>query len=251
MSIIGLLATRSLGIGASSSHRGGEAYPSMNRGKKCIIIGTGISTTPARLALINSDVNDGDYIILVGNNNDALKALVEFARQVYQDLNIEVKPITINTQVSLADTVSTLRGMIEANAPCSVTIGIAGDKWITTILSFLAMTLATVGGFTNISINRVFIMPGEKGEPVNWPIVPRLIDLNLIEYRVLRLICSGYSLAKEVVNGYVSKFNETIYLQAIERVLAKLRGKGIINSKLVSKALMHEATALGRLIACN
>ncbi len=37
-------------------------------------------------------------------------------------------------------------------------IGIAGDRWVTTILSFLAMTLATVGGFTNISINRVFIM---------------------------------------------------------------------------------------------
>jgi len=51
--------------------------------KKCVIIGAGINITPARLALINSDVNDGDYIILVGNNNDALKALVEFAKQVY------------------------------------------------------------------------------------------------------------------------------------------------------------------------
>jgi hypothetical protein len=85
-----------------------------------------------------------------------------------------------------------------------VVIGIAGDRWVTTILSFLAMALATVGGFTNISINRVFVMPGDKGEPVDWPIVPRLIDLNLIEYRVLRLICSGYSLAKEVVKGYTS-----------------------------------------------
>jgi len=219
--------------------------------KKCIIIGTGINITPARLALINSDINDGDYIILVGNNNDALKALVEFTRQVYQDLNINVKPITINTQVSLVDTVSTLRGMVEANAPCSVVIGIAGDRWVTTILSFLAMTLATVGGFTNISINRVFIMPGEKGEPVNWPIVPRLIDLNLIEYRVLRLICSGYSLAKEIVKGYTSKHGETISLQAIERTLTKLRVKNLINSKPVSKALMHEATELGRLIAYN
>jgi len=59
----------------------GEAYTSMN--KRCIIIGAGINITPARLALINADVNDGDYIILVGNNNDALKALVEFAKQVY------------------------------------------------------------------------------------------------------------------------------------------------------------------------
>jgi len=220
-------------------------------GKKCIVIGASLNIAPARLALINSDVNDGDFIILVGSNSDALNALAEFTRQVYQDLNIDVKPITVNTQVSLVDAVSTLRSIIESNAPCDVVIGITGDRWVTTILSFLAMALATVGGFTNISINRVFVMPGDKGEPVNWPIVPRLIDLSLVEYRILKLICSGYSLAKEIVKGYTSKYGETISLQAIGRVLAKLRGKGLIDSKPVSKALMHEATELGRLIACG
>ena len=220
-------------------------------GKKCIVIGVSLNIAPARLALINSDVNDGDFIILVSVSGDALNALAEFTRQVYQDLNIDVKPITINTQVSLVDSVSMLRGMIEGNAPCDVVIGIAGDRWVTTILSFLAMALATVGGFTNISINRVFVMPGDKGEPVDWPIVPRLIDLNLIEYRVLRLICSGYSLAKEVVKGYTSKYGEAISLQAIERILAKLRSKRFVNGKPVGKALMHEATELGRLIACG
>jgi len=171
-------------------------------GKKCIVIGASLNIAPARIALINSDVNDGDFIILVGSNSDALNALVEFTRQVYQDLNIDVKPITINTQVSLVDAVSMLRGIIEGNAPCSVVIGIAGDRWIATILSFLAMALATVGGFINVSIDRVFVIPGDKGESVDWPIVPRLIDLSLVEYRVLRLICSGYSLAKEIVKGY-------------------------------------------------
>jgi len=227
----------------------GEAYPSMD--KKCIIIGAGINITPARLALINSDVNDGDFIALVGISSDALKALVEFAKQVYQDLNIEVKPITVNTQVSLVDAVSTLRGMVEANAPCDVVIGIAGDRWVTTILSFLAMTLATVGGFIDVSVNRVFIMPGDKDEPVDWPIIPRLVDLSLVEYRVLKLICSGYSLAKEIVKGYASRFNEPIPLQAIERTLAKLRSKGLIDSKPVGKALVYEETQLGRLVACS
>jgi len=220
-------------------------------GKKCIVIGASLNIAPARIALINSDVNDGDYIILVGVSSDALNALAEFTRQVYQDLSIDVKPITINTQISLVDTVSTLRGIIETNAPCDVVIGIAGDRWVTMVLSFLAMTLATVGGFINVSIDRVFVMPSDKGEPVDWPIVPRLIDLNLIEYRVLRLICSGYSLAKEIVKGYTSKYGEAISLQAIERTLAKLRAKGIINSRPVGKALMHESTALGRLIACS
>jgi hypothetical protein len=144
-----------------------------------------------------------------------------------------------------------LGSIIEGNAPCDVVIGIAGDRWVATVLSFLAMTLATVGGFVNVSVDRVFIMPGDKGEPVDWPIVPRLIDLSLVEYRVLRLICSGYSLAKEIVKGYTSKYGEAISLQAIERMLAKLRAKGIINSRPVGKALMHESTALGRLIACS
>ena len=48
------------------------------------------------------------------------------------------------------------------------------------------MTLATVG-FVNVSIYKVFIMPGDEGEPVNRPIVPRLIDL-IVEYRVLRYL---------------------------------------------------------------
>jgi CRISPR locus-related DNA-binding protein len=222
----------------------------MYRGRRCIVIGVGINIAPARLALINSDVNDGDYIILVGNNNDALNALVEFTKQVYQDLNIDVKSITVNTQVSLVDVVSMLRGMIEGNSPCSVVIGIAGDRWITTILSFLTMTLATVGGFTNISINRVFVMPSDKSEPVNWPIVPRLVDLSLVEYRVLKLICNGYSLVKEIVKGYTSKYGEAISLQAIERTLVKLRVKGLVNGKHSGRALVYEETELGRMLTC-
>jgi len=140
--------------------------------------------------------------------------------------------------------------LVEANAPCDVVIGIAGDRWITTILSFLAMALATVGGFTSTSVNRVFTMPGDKGEPVDWPIVPRLVDLSLVEFRVLRLICSGYSLAKEIVKGYSSKFNEAISLPAVERTLVKLRVKGLVNGKHSGRALVYEETQLGRILTC-
>jgi hypothetical protein len=219
-------------------------------GKRCIVIGASLNIAPARLALINSDVNDGDFIILVGISSDALKALVEFAKQIYQDFDVKVESIALNQGLNLVDAASMLRGIIEANAPCSVTIGIAGDRWVTTVLSFLAMTLATVGGFINVSVNRVFIMPSEKGEPVNWPTVPRLIDLNLIEYRVLKLICNGYGLAKEIVNGYSSRFNETISLQAIERTLVKLRVKGLVNGKHSGRALVYEETQLGRILTC-
>jgi hypothetical protein len=143
-----------------------------------------------------------------------------------------------------------LGSIIEGNAPCDVVIGIAGDRWVTTILGFLVMVLATVGGFVNVSVDRVFVMPGDKGEPVNWPIVPRLVDLSLVEYRVLKLICSGYSLAKEVVKGYVSKYGEAISLQAIERTLAKLRVKGLVNGKHSGRALVYEETQLGKTLTC-
>ncbi len=226
----------------------GEAYPSMD--KKCIIIGAGINITPARLALINSDVNDGNYIILVGVSSDALKALVEFAKQIYQDFDVKVESITLNQGLNLIDTVSMLRSIIEGNAPCNVVIGIAGDRWITTVLGFLAMTLVTVSGFVNVSVNRVFTMPGDKGEPVNWPTVPRLVDLSLVEYRILKLICSGYSLAKEIMKGYASKYGEAISLQAIERTLVKLRVKGLVNGKHSGRALVYEETELGRMLTC-
>jgi len=143
-----------------------------------------------------------------------------------------------------------LRSIIEGNAPCNVVIGIAGDRWVATVLSFLAMTLATVGGFVNVNVDKVFTMPGDKGEPVDWPIVPRLIDLSLVEFRVLRLICSGYSLAKEIVKGYTSRFNEAISLQAIERTLAKPRNKRLINGKHSGRALVYEVTQLGRILTC-
>jgi len=91
----------------------------MDRGRRCIVIGAGLNIVPARLALINADVNDGDYIALVGISSNALKALVEFAKQVYQDFDVKVESIALNQGLNLVDTVSTLRSMIEDNAPCN------------------------------------------------------------------------------------------------------------------------------------
>jgi len=217
---------------------------------KCIVIGAGLNIAPARLALINSDVNDGDLIILVGLSGDALSALAEFTSQVYQDLGIKVEQFILNPKASLVDTVAGLRSFIEDYAPCSLTIGIAGDRWVTTVLSFLAMTLATVGGFTGINVDRVFTMP-DKGEPVNWPIAPRLINLSQTEYRVLRLICDGHALAKEVTKAYVEAFKEGVSIQVVERVLARLRARGLVEAKPSGKAYAYEATQLGRLLACR
>jgi len=64
------------------------------------------------------------------------------------------------------------------------------------------------------------------------------------------LICSGYGLAKEIVNGYSSKFNEPISLPAVERTLVKLRVKGLVNGKHSGRALVYEETELGRILTC-
>jgi hypothetical protein len=67
------------------------------------------------------------------------------------------------------------------------------------------MTLATVGGFVNVSVDKVLVMPSDKGEPVNWPIVPRLVDLSLVEFRVLRLIVQRLQPSKRNSEGLCLK----------------------------------------------
>ena len=112
------------------------------------------------------------------------------------------------------------------------------------------MTLATFSVFANVGVDRVFVMPSEEGESVDWPIAPRLIDLSPVEFRTLELICSGYSLSRETAKGYASKFSKPISLSIIEGgVLAKPRSKGLIGSRPVGEALVHGATEPGRLIA--
>ena len=44
-----------------------------------MVIGVSINIAPARLVLINADVND-DYVMLVSVSSDAFNALVEFTR---------------------------------------------------------------------------------------------------------------------------------------------------------------------------
>ncbi len=105
-----------------------------------------------------------------------MNALGEFVSQVYQDLGIKVEQFILNPKASLIDTAG-LRSFIEDYAPCSLTIGIAGDRWVTTVLSFLAMTLAAVGGFTGISVDRVFVVQGERGGIVDWPIARSSLTL--------------------------------------------------------------------------
>jgi DNA-binding transcriptional ArsR family regulator len=165
-------------------------------------------------------------------------------------LGIKVEQFILNPKASLVDAVAGLRSFIEDYAPCGLVIGIAGDRWVTTVLSFLAMTLATVGGFTGISVDRVFTMP-DKGELVNWPIAPRLINISQTEYRVLRLICDGNVLAKEVAKAYVEAFREGISIQVVERVLARLRARGLVEARQSGRAYAYEASQLGRLIACR
>jgi len=113
------------------------------------------------------------------------------------------------------------------------------------------MTLATVGGFTGISVDRVFVVQGERGGIVDWPIAPRLINLSQTEYRVLRLICDGNVLAKEVAKAYVDAFKEGVSIQVVERVLARLRVKRLVEAKPSGKAYAYEVAQLGRLLACR
>jgi len=80
--------------------------------KRYVIIGVGISTTPARLVLINADINDGDYVMLVSVSSDAINALAEFARHVYQDLKVKVRSI-FKRGLGLINVVAMLRALLK------------------------------------------------------------------------------------------------------------------------------------------
>ncbi len=68
---------------------------------------------------------------------------------------------------------------------------------------------------------------------------------------MLKLICDGHVLAKEITKAYEDAFKEGISIQAVERVLAKLRARGLVSAKPSGKAYAYEVAAVGRLIACR
>jgi predicted transcriptional regulator len=77
------------------------------------------------------------------------------------------------------------------------------------------------------------------------------LSLSLVEYLVLRLICDGNVLAREVAKAYEGAFRESISIQAVERVLAKLRARGLVTAKPSGKAYLYDATSISRLLACR
>ena len=58
-------------------------------------------------------------------------------------------------------------------------------------------------------------------------------------------------MAKEVAKAYGEAFKEGISIQAVERVLAKLRVKRLVEAKPSGKAYAYEVAQLGRLLACR
>ena len=84
--------------------------------KRCVIIGAGLNITPAKSALFNADVGDGDRVMPVASSVDALDALAEFARRVYlltyQDLDFRNGSIVLNQGLNLIDAVASLRGLV-------------------------------------------------------------------------------------------------------------------------------------------
>jgi len=62
--------------------------------------------------LINADVNDGDYVMLVSVSSDAINALAEFARHVYQDLKVKVRSI-FKRGLGLINVVAMLRALLK------------------------------------------------------------------------------------------------------------------------------------------
>lgn len=87
---------------------------------------------------------------------------------------------------------------------------------------------------------------------IPWPVTPRLADLSLDEYRVLRLIGLGKHRAKDIhseLNRDCKRPGGCISMATVQRILVKLIKKGgLIGYEKRGKAHYYELKPLGLML---
>ncbi len=244
------------------------------------MVSVGLYPGNAKVALMSVGLYDGDVVILVNSEpravpenvirgkrrqpTEAMEALHKFVSEAFEGLRVEVRDMWLNPRLGLVANVAMLRSFIESYAPCDVVIAMAGGlRWLSSALMFLAIALNTVGRFVGVRVDRVFAMLEEESPSiralfrgveriVEWPFVPVMAGLTEEEYRVLKLVSEGVNKAKRIKEEYNTRYRqggrECISLATIERVLIKLRRKGLVNYEPTGKAYRWYLTPMGQLL---
>jgi len=255
--------------------------PSLEKlSRRCVVVSVGLYPGNAKVALVSVGLYDGDVVVLVNSEprvvpenvvrgrrrqpTEAMETLHKFVGEAFEGLRVEVRDVWLDPKLGLVANVAMLRSFIESYAPCDVVIAMAGGlRWLSSALMFLAVALNTVGGFVGVRVDRVFTMLEEESPSiralfrgveriVEWPFVPVMAELTEEEYRVLRLVGDGINKAKRIKEEYNARYcqgrKECISLPTIERILIKLRRKGLVNYEPTGKAYRWHLTPMGQLL---
>ncbi len=200
---------------------------------------------------------------MLGQPTEAMETLHRFISESFEDLSIDIRDEWLDPRLGLVHNVALLRSLVEDLAPCRAVIVIAGGlRWLSAALMFLSLTLATAGGFTNIKIEPVQTMLEEESPSIRalfkgteriitWPFVPRLVDLTLNEYIVLKQIASGRRRAKELhgeLNKDCRRPRGCVSMATIQRILTKLVRKGLVTHEHRGKGFLYNLTPLGMML---
>ncbi|ABW02344.1 CRISPR-associated CARF protein Csa3 [Caldivirga maquilingensis] len=247
--------------------------------KRTIVVSVGMYPYNAIVAIMSIGVGPGDVIILVNSEPRRIEdlrprggrmqpedAMNQIRKIILDNIpEVDIKDVWLSPSRHLADNVALLRTLVESLAPTSVTIAIAGGlRWLSVVLMFLAMALKTIGGYTRVNVEDVFVMleeespsikrifPGIRERIIHWPIIPALTSMDKLEYEILRIITSKEDgiKAKEIIQAINGQFERSRRPSkaSIERKLTKLRRKGVITYEKVGKAYIYKPTDLGKIL---
>mgnify|MGYP001773058412 CR=1 FL=1 len=249
-----------------------------NNVRKCIVVSVGLYPGNAKQALVRAGPVGGDVVFLVNSEprtvpEEVLRgrrlqptAAMEALHRLINELDSEVRvtDVWLDPRAGIVNNVARLRTLIEEEAPCKVTIGMAGGfRWLSTALMFLALTLSSMGQYVNVTMDKVFVMLEEESPSIRalfknveeriitWPMIPKLVNVTRDEYEVLKLIGLGKHRAKDIkhdLNKDCIRLSGCISMATIQRILVKLVRKGLITYEKRGKAHYYELKPLGAML---
>lgn len=230
--------------------------------RRCVVVSVGLGAGDAKTALFSVGLSDGDAVVLVGSEpREVTGEAVESVRKFLSDaVKIDVREVWLDPTNGVAEGVATVRSVLETLSPCAAVIADAGGpRWLSAVLTFLAVTLKTVGKYVGIGVERVLTvleedvvgaLPG-AGRVVEWVTVPPFLELQKLEYTVLRLIAGGLSTAREIhsILSAPGVQGGGVSMIAVQRALMELRRKRLVKYERVSRTYRYELTDFGKMLA--
>lgn len=221
----------------------------------------GLDASDAKTVLFSVGLSNGDVVVLVSSEPRTVTGkAVDSVRKFLSDaVEVDVRVVWLDPTRGVAEGVATVRSVLETLSPCTAIIADAGGpRWVSAVLTFLAMALKTVGRYVGVTVEKVLTvlesnvassLPGADWV-MEWVVVPPFFELSKLEYTVLRLIAGGARTAREihaVLNAPGAQGG--VSMIAVQRALMELREKRLVRYERDGRAYRYELTDFGKMLA--